>query len=73
MKIQLKVLIAIFALVLVSGLASTIVSETVSVAIIGEEVRAHLEDVAQSRAAHVETFLDKEKKSIRRMWTMKIN
>ena len=51
-------------MILITGAAIITVSHTVSKDIITEQVRRHLETTARSRAQHVETFLDKEKKLV---------
>ncbi len=63
MKIRIKILVTVFALILITGVATTIVSETVSEHIVGEGIKAHLETTAQSRANHIESFLDSGKKN----------
>ncbi len=63
MKIKIKIPIIIFSIVLIIGLVITIVSQTILRNIVQQQVFRHLETTAQSRVAHIEPFLDIQKKS----------
>ena len=67
MRIQTKILFIVFALILVVGVVATIVSQTVSKNIVTQQIYNHLETTAQSRAHHIETFLETEKKAIKQL------
>lgn len=62
MKFRTKAIILILSLVSVIGVTTTIVSRTVSKDIIEHQIYNHLETTVQSRAHHIEAFLDKGKK-----------
>ena len=64
MKIRLKILLTIFALVVVTGMTITMVNQRLSEDVVEQEICNHLLTAAESRASHVETFLDGEKKAI---------
>ena len=57
MNIQTKFLAVMLSLVLITGMATILISRTVSTNIIEEQVGNHLETTAQSRAHHIETVL----------------
>ncbi len=67
MKIQTKILLIAFSLVLVVGAVTIIVSQTVSKDIVKKQVYDHLETTAQSKTHHIETFLESEKEAIRQL------
>jgi len=57
MNIRTKFLAVMLSLVLITGMATILISRTVSTNIIEEQVGNHLETTAQSRAHHIETVL----------------
>ena len=57
MNIRTKFLAVMLSLVLITGMATILISRTVSTSIIEEQVGNHLETTAQSRAHHIETVL----------------
>jgi signal transduction histidine kinase len=64
MKIKIKVLLIVFILLLISGFVTTIVTQTGSKNIVEQEIHNSLENIAQSRAAHIETFLELKRKTV---------
>ena len=64
MKIKIKVLLIVFTLLLISGSLTIIVNQTVSKNIVEQEIYNGLENIAQSRAAHIETFLELKRKRV---------
>ncbi len=69
MKIQIKILVIIFLLILVTGAATIIVSQTISTNIVEKEIYNHLVTTAESRADHIETLLNEHKQNIEMMAT----
>jgi len=63
MGIRTKVLILIFAVILLAGGVTSFVSRTVSMNTVENEISDHLTTTAQSRANHIETVLDNLKKT----------
>ncbi|MBA7666885.1 Sensor histidine kinase RcsC [subsurface metagenome] len=61
MKIRTKILIVIFLLILISGVAVITVSYIISKNIVASQTYTALETIAQSKAHHIETFLDDKK------------
>jgi C4-dicarboxylate-specific signal transduction histidine kinase len=64
MKIKIKVLLIVFTLLLISGSVTIIINQTVSKNIVEQEIYNGLENIAQSRAAHIETFLELKRKMV---------
>ncbi len=62
MNIQAKTIVLVFSLILITGAVTTIVSENISRNMVEKGVYNHLETTVQSKAQHVDAFLDKEKK-----------
>jgi len=67
MKIRLKIFLTIFVLVLITGMATTVVNQRCSEDMVEQDICNHLLTAAESRASHVETFLDGEKKAIKQL------
>jgi|GEM_PF-2380648 len=67
MRIQTQFLVVIFSLILIVGMNVVMVSETVSKHIVKQEIYNHLEGTAQSRANHVESFLELEKTTVQQL------
>ena len=64
MKIQARISLIIFLIILIIGAIAIIISRSVSTNIIKRQVYSHLETTARSRANHINTFLVKGKESI---------
>ncbi|MGB2727505.1 MAG: ATP-binding protein [Halobacteriota archaeon] len=67
MRIPTQFLVVIFSLILIVGMNVVMVSETVSENIVKQEIYNHLEGTAQSRANHVESFLELEKTTVQQL------
>ncbi|MCK4330463.1 PAS domain S-box protein [candidate division WOR-3 bacterium] len=67
MKIKIKIPIIIFSIVLIIGLVTTIVSQTILRNIVQQQVFRHLETTAQSRVAHIETFIELKRKTVNQL------
>ena len=67
MKIRMKILLTIFALVMVTGMTITMVNQKFSEDMIEQEICNHLLTAVESMASHVETFLDCEKEEIEQL------
>lgn len=67
MKIQTQFLVIIFSLILIVGLNVFIVSEAVSKNSAEKQIYNQLESTAQSRANHIETFLELKKTTVRQL------
>jgi len=63
MKIRTKILVIIFLLILISGVAVITISYIISKNIVVSQTYTALETIAQSKAHHIATFLD-DKKSL---------
>lgn len=61
MKIRTKIIVIIFLVVFITGMTVIMVSHTISKNILKRQIYDHLETAAESRAHHVETFLNNEK------------
>lgn len=57
MKIQIKIFAITIALIMVTGVTTIVVSQSIAENMLEEEVYLHLESTAQSRADHIETDL----------------
>ena len=64
MKIRLKILLTIFILVVITGMTTTMVNQRFSEDMIEQDICNHLLTAAESRADHVETFLNGKKEAI---------
>lgn len=64
MKIMTKTIVIVFALIIITGGATIGISQKVSKNIVEQEVYNHLLITAESRACHIETFLEAEKEAI---------
>jgi PAS domain S-box-containing protein len=60
-KIGRKILIIALSLVLISGLSGIVINQTVSKNILASQVYSDLESTAQSRADHINTFVEQQK------------
>nr|QNO55306.1 adaptive-response sensory-kinase SasA [Methanosarcinales archaeon ANME-1 ERB7] len=69
MKIQIKVLLIVFTLLLISGFVTILVNQTVSKNVLEQAIYDNLECVAKSRANHIETLLNEYKQTAERMAT----
>ncbi|MBA7540123.1 hypothetical protein ES705_32417 [subsurface metagenome] len=67
MRIQTQFLVVIFSLILIVGMNVVMVSETVSENIVKQEIYNQLESTAQSRANHIESFLELEKTTVQQL------
>lgn len=67
MKIRTKVLLIALSLILVTGAVSTIVGQFVTRNIVRKQIADKLETVAESRAHHVQTFLETQKEAVRQL------
>ena len=67
MKIQTKVLVALVAVVSVTGAGTTIVSRNISKNMIEKEIGNRLENAARSRAQNIETFLEAQKEAVKQL------
>lgn len=67
MKIQKKFLIIILSLLIIIGISSILISRNISTNIIKQQITNYLITTAQSRAYHIETFLDLEKEAVKRL------
>jgi len=65
MKIQTKFSLLLLMVILITGIAAITISALLSKNIIETEIYNHLEDVAVSRARHIETLLEKHKKIVK--------
>ena len=66
MKIRTRVLAILVTTILITGAAGIIASNVVSRAIVEDEICSHLVTTVQSRANHIETFLDMNKLKVER-------
>ncbi|MCK4653173.1 MAG: HAMP domain-containing protein [Candidatus Cloacimonetes bacterium] len=64
MKIQARISLIIFLIILVTGAIAIIISRSVSTNIVKRQIYSHLETTAKSRANHINTFLVKGKECI---------
>ncbi len=67
MKIRIKLLLTIFALVMVTGMTTTMVNQRFSEDMVEQDICNHLLTATESRADHVETFLNGEKEAIEQL------
>jgi len=67
MKIRLKILLTILLLVMVTGIAATVVSQKFTEDIVGGEICNHLMIAVESRTSHIETYLGGEKEAIKQL------
>ncbi|KAF5415971.1 MAG: Methanogenesis regulatory histidine kinase FilI [Candidatus Methanogaster sp.] len=67
MKIRMKIFLTIFALVLVTGMATTIANQIFLEDTVEKDICNHLLTAAESRDKHIETFLDGEKEAIKQL------
>ena len=67
MKIQPKILLIAFSLILATGIVAIMVSQTISKNIVKKQVYDHLETTAESKAHHIETFLKTKKEAIKQL------
>ena len=67
MKIRLKIFLTIFALVLIIGVATTVVNKIFLEDTVENDVCNHLLTAAESRANHIETYLDGGKEAINQL------
>ncbi len=67
MKIRTKILLIALSLILVTGAVSTIVGQFVTRNIVRKQIADKLETVAESRAHHVQTFLETQKEAVRQL------
>ena len=61
MKIRIKSLIVVFSIILISGVVTITGGYIISKNIVTSQTYTALETIAQSRAHHIETFLDSQK------------
>ncbi len=67
MRIQRKLPLFVFMTIINTGVATTMVGQRISKSIIKRSIYNHLETTAESRAEHVETFLEAEKEAIKQL------
>jgi len=67
MKIQTKILLIIFSIILITGIIIIIIAKQVSSNIIKEQIYNQLETTTKSRANHINTYLTKKKESIKQL------
>jgi methyl-accepting chemotaxis protein len=67
MKIRLKIFFTIFILVLITGMAATMVNQRFLEDTVEKDICNHLMTAAESREKHIETFLNGEKKAIKQL------
>jgi len=67
MKIRMKIFLTIFALVLITGMATTMVNKIFLEDIVEKDVCNNLLTAAESREKHIETFLDGEEEAIKQL------
>jgi len=61
MKIRAKILVVIFSIILISGVVTIMVSYIISKSIVTSQTYTALMTIVQSKAHHIETFLDNKK------------
>jgi len=66
MKIRIRVLAILIITILITGAVGIVASNVVSRAIVEDEICNHLVTTVQSRANHIETFLDMNKQKVER-------
>ncbi|TET90424.1 MAG: PAS domain S-box protein [Methanomassiliicoccales archaeon] len=64
-SLQKKLAVTFLAFVLTIGSAISITANMISREAVEQDIQSHLESVAQSRAAHIQTFLDDHKDSVK--------
>ena len=67
MKIQKKFLIIMLSLIIVVGITSILISRNIATNTIKELITNNLINTTQSRAEHIETFLDLEKEAVKQL------
>jgi signal transduction histidine kinase len=67
MKIITKTVVLVFVLILIAGAVTITISEIISKNVVEQEVYSHLEIIAQSRADHIETFLELKRKMVEQL------
>jgi len=67
MKIRLKIFLTILALVLITGMATTMVNKMFLEDVVERDICNHLLTSAESRANHAETFLNSEEEAIKQL------
>ncbi len=67
MKIRTKILLIALSLIVVTGAVSTIVGQFVTRNIVRKQIADKLETVAESRAHHIQTFLETQKEAVRQL------
>jgi methyl-accepting chemotaxis protein len=67
MKIQTKILLMSFLLVLVVGVVGTIISEVISTDQLRTQINNQLETTARSRADHIQTFLEMGREKMKQL------
>ncbi|TFB08949.1 hypothetical protein E3V08_01695 [Candidatus Atribacteria bacterium MT.SAG.1] len=67
MKIQRKILIIGLSFIILVGTSSILISRYISTNIIKQQITNNLLNTVQSRAYHIETFLDLEKEAVKRL------
>jgi signal transduction histidine kinase/DNA-binding response OmpR family regulator/HAMP domain-containing protein len=67
MNIRLKIFLTIFILVLITGMATTVVNKIFLEDMVEENVCDHLLTAAESRENHIETFLNGEEEAIKQL------
>ncbi|KPJ49093.1 MAG: hypothetical protein AMJ41_03625, partial [candidate division Zixibacteria bacterium DG_27] len=65
MRIRTKMLLIVLSLVFVTGAISTTVGQLVTRRIVRKQIAGKLEAVAESRAHHVQTFLETQKEAVK--------
>jgi nucleoside-diphosphate-sugar epimerase len=66
MKIQNRVLVVLVVTILITGAVGIIASNVVSRDLVEDQIHDHLVTTVQSRANHIETFLDINKLKVER-------
>lgn len=64
MRIQLKILVLIFVIVLITGGVAIFVGRTISMNTVKDEISDHLISTAQSRTHHIQTILDGQRETV---------
>ena len=67
MKVRLKIFLTIVILVLITGMATTVVNKIFLEDMVENDVSNHLMTAAESRASHVETYLNGEEEAIKQL------
>lgn len=64
MRIQLKILVLIFVIVLITGGVAILVSRNISMNTVKDEISDHLISTAQSRTHHIKTILASQRETV---------